>query len=170
MGKILETIVKERLVYHLEKNNYFAPEQSGFRKNRQAMDNVVRLENDIINAKKKGKGVAAAFLDLEKAFDIMWRGGVLLEIDKIGISGQMFNYISDFLKDRTFQVKIGNSISDSRTQINGTPQGAVLSPILFNIAVNDVNKVAYRHGAEIGQHADDTAIWIKRGFTKKNEK
>ena len=47
------------------------------------------------------------FLDLEKAFDVMDRGGVLEHLKEYGIGGAMFNYIQDFLTDRTFKVKVG---------------------------------------------------------------
>ena len=52
----------------------------------------------------------------------------------------MFNYIQNFGKDRTFQVKVGSSLSSTKTQVNGTPQGALISPTLFNTAINNIKK------------------------------
>ena len=41
-----------------------------------------------------------------------------------------------FLRDRRFRVHIGDDTSAWRTQVNGLPQGSVLSPTLFNLYTN----------------------------------
>jgi hypothetical protein len=48
--------------------------------------------------------------------------------------------MSNFLQTRTFQVKIGNTVSDTLTQENGIPQGSSISATLFLIAINDISK------------------------------
>jgi ribonuclease HI len=53
----------------------------------------------------------------------------------------MAKYIEDFLTQRTFRVKIGQSLSDEYEQEMGVPQGGVLSCTLFNIAINTVAEV-----------------------------
>ena len=98
------------------------------------------LENAIKTAEAKGKVVGAIFLDLEKAYDTLWKEGLLKNLKQLGIKGKMYNYIQNFGKDRTLQVKVGSSLSSSKTQVNGTPQGAVISPTLFNIAINNIKK------------------------------
>ena len=159
----------------MEAKNILSETQAGFRQNRQTLDQIIALENSIKAAKTNKKIVGAVFLDLEKAYDTMWREGLLKKLKELGISGNMYNYINDFLKDRTFQVKVGSSLSTVHQQINGTPQGAVISPTLFNISVNDLNKVIDDPNTKISQFADDCAIWktwkkIKRKPNKKQIK
>jgi hypothetical protein len=48
--KVLERMIKIRLSWYLEKNLLLAPNQSGFRRNRGTMDNIVRLENSVQSA------------------------------------------------------------------------------------------------------------------------
>ena len=72
-------------------------------------------------------------MDLEKAFDVMDRGGVLELLKEYGIGGAMFNYIQDFLTDRTFKVKVGNSMSDLYVQENGTPKAQYSLRLYFKL-------------------------------------
>ena len=53
----------------------------------------------------------------------------------------MLKCLSDFLSDRTFQVRLGSTLSRSFTQENGVPQGCVLSTTLFVVKMNSVNQV-----------------------------
>lgn len=82
--------------------------------------------------------LVAVFFDIEKAYDTLWREGLLIKLDRIGVGGRMYNWILDFLFERTFQVRIGEETSASYDILNGTPQGSVISPILFNLMNNDI--------------------------------
>ena len=48
----------------------------------------------------------------------------------------MFYCIKDFLSERFLKVRVGSSISSAYLQEEGIPQGSVLSPTLFNVAIN----------------------------------
>lgn len=101
------------------------------------------------------------FLDIEKAYDMLWREGLLIALYDAGIRGRMFNWIRNFLSNRTIQVRVGSELSEELEIENGTPQGSVISPVLFNILVNGMFS---RVGKEIrySLFADDGALW-KRG-------
>ncbi|GFN76050.1 reverse transcriptase [Plakobranchus ocellatus] len=115
-GKVLETIINKRLTYHLEANNLISDTQAGFRKDTQTLDQIVALENSVKAAKTNSRTVGAIFLDLEKAYDSMWREGLLMKLKKLGIKGLMYNYIANFNQDRTFQVRVGSSLSSLKNR------------------------------------------------------
>lgn len=171
IGKVLETIVNNRLNRFLEHKGIINPHQSGFRQGRSTMEQVVALETEIRSANLGRKSsVLGVFLDMEKAFDIMCRNNLLELLDKYGITGQMYNYILDFLQNRTFRVKVGNALSDMKTQENGIPQGSVISATLFGISVNEVRKQINDKQTKHGQFADDICIYksIARHGTAKS--
>ncbi|GFO17000.1 reverse transcriptase-like protein [Plakobranchus ocellatus] len=111
LDKVLESIINNRLPHHLEANNPISDTQAGFHKDRQTLDQTVVLENSVKAAKTNSGTVGTIFLDLEKAYDTMWREGLLMKLKKLGIKGLMYNYIANFNQDRTFQVRVESSFS-----------------------------------------------------------
>lgn len=159
--KLMERMVMSRLVYAIEKENFFAAYQSGFRKGRNTMDSVICLESEIRKAQVNKEVLVGVFFDIEKAYDMMWREGLLIKLEKMEINGKMYNWIKNFLLKRTIQVRVGSAFSQIYKVENGTPQGSVSSPILFNIMINDIfSKMELGIGRSL--YADDGALW-KRG-------
>ena len=69
------------------------------------------------------------------------REALLLKLLQLGISGKICNFIKAFLTNRTFQIRIDSSYSQSKDLEHGLPQGSILSPILFSIMINDLPNV-----------------------------
>ncbi len=159
--KLKECMINERLMYFLESEDIIDRCQSGFRTGRNAMDPVIHLEDEIRKAQVNKEIVGAVFFDMEKALDMMWREGLLIKLHLMGVGGKMFNWIMDFLDGRIIQVKTGQVVSKQYNVENGTPQGSVISPILFSIMINDIYlELPVDMGRSL--FADDGAIW-KRG-------
>lgn len=156
--KVMERIIVNRLNWFCEVHNIFNKYQSGFRKNKCTLDHILRLHEDV-NKSLANKGKAlAVFLDIEKAYDMVWREGLLYKLKSYGLDGQMFNWIRDFLSARTMKVRIGNTLSTEVSLENGTPQGSVISPILFILMINDLD-VSLKNGVNYSIYADDIVLW-----------
>ena len=140
--KIMEKMVNSRLMYYLESNNIIAKEQSGFRKGRSTTDHLVRLETWIREGIATREHVVAIFFDLEKAYDTTWQYGILKDLYSIGLRGNLPIFVSKFLENRSFKVRIGSVLSKSCALENGVPQGSVLAVTLFGIKVNEIVKCA----------------------------
>ncbi|GFS79742.1 putative RNA-directed DNA polymerase from transposon X-element [Trichonephila clavipes] len=67
--KTFERRVNTRLVYVLEKEKRIPPLQSGFRKGRSTLDNLVFLEFHIRDAFVRRNHLVSLFFDIEKAYD-----------------------------------------------------------------------------------------------------
>jgi ribonuclease HI len=138
--KILEKMVNTRLMYYLEKNRCLSQHQSGFRRGRNTIDNVMDLESRIRNAFVRRKHLVAIFFDMEKAYDRTWRYGILRQLFNHDLRGNLAIFIQNFLTLRYFKVRVGNTLSDVFTQEEGVPQGSVLSVTLFILAVDNILK------------------------------
>ena len=55
-------------------------------------------------------------------------------------------------------MRIGNELSDELEVENGTPQGSVISPVLFNILLNSMFS-RVQNGFGLSLFVDDGAIW-----------
>jgi len=141
MGKLMERIIHTRLMNHLEANDHISPIQFGFRKNHCTTDPLMRLSTHVQENIHSRRHTIAVFFDLRKAYDTIWRFGLVRDLESYGIKGNMAHYIRNFLSDRSFKVKYNRTISTERHQIEGVPQGSVLSCALFILAMNSVANV-----------------------------
>ena len=58
----------------------------------------------------------------------------------MNIKGRMLKFITNFLEARTIQTNINGAMSTRIETYNSIPQGSVLSPTSFNVALHDINK------------------------------
>ena len=134
--KVKERMVNNRLNWFLETNGLQSRWQSGARANRSTTDQLVRLEAYIREAWARKEHVLSVFFDIEKAYDTAWKHGVLSDLHQMGLRGNILAFIDNYLSGRTFRVRLGACLSDSKEQEEGYPQGGVLSSTLFKIRID----------------------------------
>ena len=85
----MERMVKNRLTWFTEKYDIITPLQSGFRKERSTMDQIIRLDTDIHKALLNKEYTIVVFLDLEKAYDVLWKKGIIYKMYEAGLRGNI---------------------------------------------------------------------------------
>ncbi|GFU27189.1 RNA-directed DNA polymerase from mobile element jockey [Trichonephila clavipes] len=155
LSKITEKVIQKRLCQHLNDNDILIPQQHGFRAGLSTSHQLLRVVEYIKTGFRDRKSTGAVFLDIQKAFDRVWHVGLLYKLIKINTPPHLIKLISSFLTNRSFAVKVNNIHSTNRKINAGTPQGSSISPILFNIYVNDIPRTSQ---STICMFADDTAI------------
>ena len=73
--KLMERMVNARMIWFLERNKLLHKLQSGFRRNRNTVDHLVLLSNDIYHSLSNRRSTLGVFIDFEKAYDLIWKEG-----------------------------------------------------------------------------------------------
>ena len=117
----MERMVNARLVWHLEKNQLLSPEQAGFRQHRSTEDQVTLLAQNIEDAFQEKKHTLTVWIDLEKAFDKVWRDGLRLKLQRCGVSSKMYTWINQYLINRQARVNLQGHKSKKKLLRQGVP-------------------------------------------------
>ncbi|KAG0445022.1 hypothetical protein HPB47_002946 [Ixodes persulcatus] len=107
---------------------------------------------------------ALVTVDVRKAFDCIGHDHILASVRETGCGHRFDTYILNFLKDRTASFRIEAETSPPITLTRGAPQGAVLSPTLFNLGMA---QLAYllQQVPQLSHifYADDLTLWCTHG-------
>ena len=98
------------------------------------------------------------FLDIDGAFNRVWVEGLKFKLLDYKLPNNYAQLLSNFLDSRNFRIKMGQHKSDSIFLEAGTPQGSILSPIMFLLFINDF-PVPHSNIILISQYADDICLW-----------
>lgn len=155
ISKILEKIIKIRLVDFMETNNIIPPQQFGFRSEHNTAHPLIRIRNLVNENFNLQKSTGMVLLDVKAAFDSVWHDGLVFKMINFNFPIQLTKIIYSFLHLRTFKVHIGSYSSERVSLTAGCPQGSCLSPILYNLYTADFPQLDY---CALSIFADDTAI------------
>ena len=159
LSKILENLILVRLNNFLTEFNVIADDQYGFRAGKSTADAIVRFLEFLYSAIDRNEYAIALFIDYQKAFDTVNREILLKKLDKYGIRGKPLDLIASYLSNR-FQFTKINSSQSSKLPCNiGLPQGAILSPTLFILYINDLHNLSNNFSTVL--FADDTTLLFK---------
>ena len=150
--KVMERIILDRLMYRIRPK--LSPKLYGFMPGRSTQHCFAEY---LVNT---GKHTQTVFIDLKSAFDIANREVILEQLVDFDIKGNLLTWISMYLSNRTATVlHRGVKSNITRTFELGTPQGGVLSPMLFNVLMHRLlSTLQLQRGEEIICYADDICI------------
>ena len=122
----------------IAENKILCKEQFGFRK----LHSTNHVLSDIVSSIDNNRGnrhfTCIIFLDLKKAFDTVDHQILLSKLEKLGLRGNFYNLLQDYLNNRKQYVNVNDVFSHLLNMSTGMPQGSILGPTLFSLYVNDL--------------------------------
>ena len=157
-GKIFEKIIFNRIYDFLLKEELLNPNQSGFRPSDSCINQLLAITHQIFEAFDRNPPleIRSVFLDISKAFDKVWHEGLLYKLKSMGISGELYQLLENYLSGRLQRVVLNGQTSSWRPVLAGIPQGSILGPLLFLIYINDLPD-ELKSNAKL--FADDTSLF-----------
>ncbi len=152
MSRVLQSIVMRRLLLYIRQHSVLHHAQCGF-----IMDNNVLFAtwlSDLVveRCARQGSPVHCLFLDLKAAFDSIHHADILNGLARVGITGTMWHFISQFLSQlqlTMFDKELALTLIQMKV---GVPQGVIFSPVLWDITLDPllrrIDAVCSTPGAE----------------------
>ena len=156
VGKVFCKILNNRLVERLDKGRLLHEGQAGFRLKRSCIDNVYTLSELVQGRLREGKTAYAFFLDVQKAYDMVWRDGLWFKLWDMGVKGRIWRVIKKMYESSRSAVLLEGEQSAAFKVEQGVAQGCNLSPILFSVFINGLLKEVEQ--AELGIELSNGAI------------
>ena len=164
--KVLESIIKDGVLAHLEKFDLIKDTQHGFLSGRSCLTNLLEYMEEVTEVLDKGNPVDVIYLDFAKAFDKVPHKRLFRKLTSHGISGNLSKWIENWLTGRRQKVCINGTYSEWQEVISGVPQGSVLGPLLFLIFINDIDEQVL---SRLKKFADDTKLYREINSVKDSE-
>ena len=161
LSKILEKLMKNRLICFFDKHNILYNYQHGFREKHSvlhALLDVTSLGYDAIQNKKHSLFL---FMDLQKAFGTVSHKILLQKLSHYGIRVPAYKLLENYLHSRQQFVSINNYNSSFKHIQIGVSQGSILGPLLFLVYINNLPNAT---SSKPRLFADDTCFVLSNSF------
>lgn len=156
INKIIEKYICDQIYSFYRNNDIISKAQYGFQSKKSTAQLLSNFTDEVNYHLGEKKHVVLLFIDFSKAFDTLGHNMLLKTLENSGISGKLLEWCAEYLRSRSYHVKVGQSLSRSVYVTRGTAQGSVTGPLHYLAYVNDLENVI-KH-CSLYQYADDTCI------------
>ena len=132
-GKNFEKIIFNKIYCFLFEEKLSNPDQSCFRPSESCINQLLAITHEIVEAFDCNPSleVRSVFLDISKAFDKIWHESLLYKLKSMGVVGELYNLLENYLSVRFQRVILNGEHSLWRLIFRSVPQGSILGPLFF---------------------------------------
>ena len=169
LGKILESVVAERISHAVETYGLLPTNHFGARKQRSAEQALMLLQEQIFAAWRGRRILSLVSFDVKGAYNGVYKERLIQRLRARGIPESLLRWIEAFCSDRTATIQVNGQTSETRSLPQaGLPQGSPLSPILFLFFNADlVQQRIDCYGGAIA-FVDDFTAWVTGPTAESN--
>ena len=154
-------VINSRLTKYLDAIGCIVEKQAGFGEGYSTIDHIFTLHAIIDTNLSKNKGIFCAFIDYRKAFDFVDRCSLWSKLIAEGINGKLLSVIRNLYCKAKSCVKSNGKLSDYFNCNIGVRKGENLSPLLFDIFLNNFEFSVSRKYAGLSELGHDiTKYWV----------
>lgn len=125
-------------------------QQQGFQQRLGCITASFNLQETLYHFIEHRSTAYVAVLDTQKAFDTVWRHGLMYKLHKLGVKGRLWTLIDDCHVNTSCSVVSNQSYSDWFPVSQGVRQGGVLSTFLYLVFINDLLQELEEQSIHIG--------------------
>ena len=114
-GKMFEKIIFNNIFRFLLEERLLNPNQSDFRPSDSCINQLLPITHEIFEA----FNCNPTHFTFDKVFDKVWHEGLLFKLRSMGISGELYNLLGNYLSDRFQRVILNGQTSSWRPVIAG---------------------------------------------------
>ena len=155
--KIMEHIIHNNIMHHLENNDILFANQHGFRKNHSCESQLILTVEDLAKNLDHGDQMDMIILDFSEALDEVPHQRLISKLQFYGIQGSILISIKSWLTSSQ-SVIIHGECSKSVDVSSGVPEGTVLGPLMFLLFIDDIQDDLE---CNLRLFADDTLLFHK---------
>jgi len=167
--KVMESLIRDRLMGHLMGNNLIEKSQHGFMPGKSCTTNLLEFLEEVTKAVDAGQPVDVVYLDFAKAFDKVPRKRLMEKLRAHGVAGNIHRWIRNWLSGRQQRVVLNGKSSEWADVLSGVPQGSVLGPVLFLVYINDLDDEV-RMVSTVKKFADDTKLGQRAATAEERQR
>lgn len=160
--KTLERLIDMHIRNYIP-TSQFAKSQHAYSKGKSTESALNSLVSEIEKSIEDKEYTLVAFLDIEGAFNNILPKAITDALSDLRISEALVNFIEQLLLCRFVNSTLGNS-EIRRSVHRGTPQGGVLSPLLWILAMNKLLLNLEERRIHVVAYADDVAVVLRGKF------